>query len=65
MKLKQIIVATTSAVCVMDRDGKGLQRNNMADITLRFGLDLDVVIEKNRKRSWATSRILRLNNIQI
>jgi len=24
----------------------------MADIALRFGLYLDVVIEKNRRRSW-------------
>ena len=36
----------------------------MADIALGFGVYLDVVIEKNRRRSWAALRILRLNSIQ-
>jgi len=36
----------------------------LADIALRFVPGLDAVIEKNRKRSRATLRILRLNRIQ-
>ncbi len=36
----------------------------MADIALRFGSDLKVVIEQNRRRSSATLRILRLSHIQ-
>ena len=36
----------------------------MADIALGFGVYLDVVIEKNRRRSRAVLRILRLNSIQ-
>jgi len=36
----------------------------MADIALRFGPGLDVVIEQIRKHSRVTLRILRLNRIQ-
>ena len=36
----------------------------MADIALGFGVCMDVVIEKNRRRSRAALRILRLNSIQ-
>ena len=36
----------------------------MADIALGFVVYLDVVIEKNRRRSRAALRISRLNSIQ-
>jgi len=36
----------------------------MATIALGFGIYLDVVVEKNRRRSLAALRILRLNSIQ-
>ena len=36
----------------------------MTYIALGFGVYLDVVIEKNRRRSRAALRILRLNSIQ-
>ena len=31
---------------------KGLRKNNLAELALRFGLDLDDPIEQNHRNSW-------------
>jgi hypothetical protein len=39
---------------------KGLRKNKLAELARRFASDLAATIERNRRRSRATLRILRL-----